>query len=305
MMKSNLITSGRSAARRVPAAFLASLAFPGLGHMYCGRLSRGAVYAAALFLAGLLAPLGLVLRPDVPSLHRAVFLVSLYAVIFILCHGDAVLSARGMEQYNRKRYNTGWAYALFGLISLILQIGAVLAVTSFYSTALIDTDAMDPTFRRGERALLARPPHRAWKAGDAVAFSGNGAVMYGRIVAVAGDRVSRAKGRLEVNGVPLSLGIFQDRELARRDITGLENVFYEVSGERKYSVLESLGKSAPGEGDFAEKAVEKESVLIAFDNRPAHIGLVPAGTPSLRGRLEGVLWPSTWRRLLLLSYYPL
>lgn len=305
MMKSNLITSGRTAARRVPAALLASLTFPGMGHMYCGRLSRGTVYATSLFLAALLAPLGLVLRPDNPSLHRAVFLVTLYAVIFILCQGDTAFTARSIGQYTRKRYNAWWAYALFGMLSFTLQAGAILAITSFYSTALIDTDAMDPTFRRGERVLLAMPPQRAWKAGDAVSCSGDGAYIFGRIVAVGGDRVSRTRGRLEVNGVPLSLGIFPERDLARRDIANQENVFYEVSGERKYSVIESLGKGAVREGDFAEKTVEKESVLIAFDNRPAHTGLVPVGTNSLRGRLEGVLWPAAWSRLMLLPHYPL
>lgn len=304
-MKSNLIRSGRTAERRVPAALLASLAFPGLGQMYCGRLSRGAVFAAALFLAALLAPLGLVLHPDEPSLHRAVFLAALYAVTLLLCHADALFSAWNMKEFSRKSYTDGWAYALFALFSLALQLGALVAVTSFYSTDLIDTDAMEPTFLQGERVLLARPPNRPWKAGDAVAFSGGGAVMHGRIIAVTGDLVGRAKGRLEVNGVPLSLGIYQDRELVRRGITNPENVYYEVCGERKYSVVESLGRGPAREGDFAATAVEKNSVLIVFDNRPARAGPVPADTSSIRGRLEGVLLPGYWRRLLLLSHYPL
>lgn len=304
-MKTNIILSAASGTRKAPVALLASLLSPGLGQMYCGGLSRGVIYASSLFLTALMVPLGLVLRPDNPSLHRAVFLAAVYFTIIIICHADAALSAKNRNGYSFRRYNAAWAYALYCVLSLALQGAALAFVITFYSAAFINTDSMDPSFRNGELAILAQPPRGAWKPGDAVAFRREDAVSYGRIIAIAGDRVGRLKGRITVNGVPLSLGIFLDRELSRRGITDPETVFYEVSGNRKYPVLAAPGKGSSEEKDVAESAVAKESVMIAFDNRMAHGELIQAPVSSLRGRLEGVIWPGSWRRLLLLSHYPL
>lgn len=304
-MKSKLIQSAQRSTRSAPAALLASLPVPGLGQMYCGRLSRGTVFATSLVLSALLAPLGLVLRDDQPSLYRALLPAAAYIIILLSCHADAVLSARGKSDRALKKYNSAWGYALFALAALPLHAGSLIFALSFYSLAPIPGDSMAPSFQAGEIALVGMPPAGAWKPGDAVAFRDRGAPAYGRIIAVANDRVERVKGRMAVNGVPLSLGIYSDRELARYGTADTENVFYEVCGNRRYPVIQPPERTGQDDKDTAATTVPKGSVIIAFDNRSSPREPVTAENSSISGRLEGVIWPAAWRRIFLLPHYGL
>ncbi|MBP7583710.1 MAG: hypothetical protein KBA61_06730 [Spirochaetes bacterium] len=301
-MKSNLIQSAQRSTRSATAALLASLAAPGLGQMYCGRLSRGTVFAASLVLSALLVPMGLVLREGEPSLHRALLPAAAYIIILLACHADVFLSARGKPDRTLKRYNSAWGYALFALPVFSLLAGALFFSLSFYSLIAVPGDSMAPSFQPGEIALLGFPPGAGWKPGDAVVFRERGTMTFGRIIAVADDRVERAKGRMAVNGVPLSLGIYNDPELARFGTADAESVFYEVNGNRRYPVIQPPEKSDRDWKDIPAATVPKGSVMIAFDNRASLREPVTAEMSSITGRLEGVIWPATWRRIFLLPH---
>ncbi len=301
-MKSNLIQSAQRSTRSATAALLASLAAPGLGQMYCGRLSRGTIFAASMVLSALLVPMGLIFRDGEPSLHRALLPAAAYIIILLACHVDAVLSARGKTDRALKRYNSAWGYALFALPVLSLHAGALFFSLSFYSLIAVPGDSMAPTFQSGEIALLGFPPGAGWKPGDAVAFRDRGATAFGRIIAVADDSVERAKGRIAVNGVPLSLGIYTDRELARFGTADTESVFYEVSGNRRYPVIQPPEKNDRDWKDIPATTVPKGSVMIAFDNRASLREPVTSEFSSITGRLEGVIWPAAWRRIFLLPH---
>jgi len=298
-MISRLIISGATGRRSHSRALLASLGSPGLGQLYTGRMSRGILFSLSTCLAALLVPFGLLARPERPSLSVAALMALLYLAILFTCHLDAVMGARAITSYALKKYNQPAVYLLFTAGTLLLHGIALLTVASFYSVMTVRTDAMEPSLFRGETVLVARGPGISWKAGDAVVFDDGGAIGLGRVTALPGDRVYHHRGRLAVNGSFLSLGIFQDRDLARRDLPASEDLYYEIHGDRRYALRINLEKNQPPPDEGASKTADRNTIVLSFDNRVAADAPLFTSTPSLRGRVEGVLFGKSWRRILL------
>ncbi len=298
-MRTGLIISGASRQRSPVRALLASLGAPGLGQMYLGRLSRGILFSLSSCLAALLIPFGLLVRPDRPSLIIAVFMAFLYIAIIAVCHLDAVLGARAIRSFSPGKYNHPRAYLVFALCTLLLQALALLIAASFYSVAIVRTDAMEPSLFRGEAVLVARGPDIHWKGGDVVVYEDGGLPGLGRVAALPGDSVFESRGRLAVNGAFLSLGVFLDRDLDCLALPATEDLYYEIHGDRRYALRINLEKNNPNHSGAAVKTVEKETVVLYFDNRITRDAPIFKPRSFLRGRVEGILYGKSLRRTLL------
>ncbi len=300
-MKSKLIISGREKPPKTYIALILSFFFPGLGHAYCGSLSRGILFALALCLAALMIPFGLAAGGIATSLHSAITFTAIYILIFSFCHIDAALTAGKSIDTAAKRYTTLSFYIAASLVSLALNSLSLLPALSLYSFQSIGNDEMLPSFQSGEMVLIAGCPSHRIRPGDAVVFTDGGFHRIARVIAKEGDRVRHGNGRFEVNSVLLSLGV----DISNQAPSGpSDDHYYEVIEDRKYGITIDLKKSAGTPGFTGEITVPGGFLLVAFDNRITRESPVTVPLSDIRGRVEGTLKGKGTGRLFRLPHAP-
>src|SRR5690349_19769646 len=154
-MMASLVTS-----RRVPWVALAlSFLSAGVGHLYCGRITKG----LPLYFAWLLVPLGITIAALLPpSPLSFVLLVLLPIVIVFTLYLYAALDAwRLADQigpgYSLRDYNRAGIYWLLIVVQLAYSIALIVGVRSFvYEAFRIPTSSMSPTILAGDRILVRK-----------------------------------------------------------------------------------------------------------------------------------------------------
>lgn len=86
-------------------------------------------------------------------------------------------------------------------LKLLVMIAALcLLFTVFYGASIVPDEAMKPSLRQGDFSLFNRLDNSA-DVNDVIAYVDDGAVRYGRVVALSGDTVEiNEAGQLVVNG---------------------------------------------------------------------------------------------------------
>jgi signal peptidase I len=192
--------------RSVLWAVLGDVFVPGLGHWYLGSRTQ------ALVIAALFVGLGPLLVCSIVALDRGLELAPWLVVggpwlLRALAAAHAGMLATRAKPFEPNRPRMG-AYLVF--VVVVLGLGYMVAgqlrehVLEF---ATIPADSGRPNIAAGDQIAITKLRARDFAArrGDLIAFvvPGDKAVFVKRVVAVAGESVSIAGGRVSIEGVPL------------------------------------------------------------------------------------------------------
>lgn len=289
------------------AAILSTL-MPGMGQVYCGRLTRGLLFGllygvAVPVVLGTLAYFG----PTSTIFFGFLMIVATFGIVIGAAVDSYRLARRTRPDYTVKGYNRPAIYVLLGLMIQGSCLGYTLHVrSSLFEAFRVVAGSMYPTIAPEDRILADKRAYKiqAPRAGDIVLFHPPTKEWrmhwIKRVIAVAGETVEIKGGTIYVN----------DRELPQRRIGAgkaalhrgpspaqtLEGeILAETNGGTTYEVF----VSAPLE-DFARITVPEHHCFVMGDNRNASMdsrefGVVSLG--SITARADYLYWPvDTWAR---------
>ena len=282
----------------------------GVGHIYCGRITKGLFLYSARFL---LPPLHVIAAFAQPSngVFLALLLVPAAATVIIYLYSpiDAyAIAKRAGSDYKLKEYNRASLYWLLVAMQLAYPVALIFGTRAYvYEAFFIPTRSMSPTVLTGDRILVNKRPFRHGfpERGDVVAFrtpaSEVGRNWVKRVIGVAGDRIVIKGTGIEVNGKKLERERVPPESIVqiRKQVEG--DVYYESHAGRRYRVLYTDGplhESIAGEFDVT---VPDRSVFVLGDNRDRsrdsrHIGSIHVG--DVIGYVDYIYFPAeTWSRL--------
>lgn len=273
--------------------FFLSLFAPGIGHGMVGQARRGAVWVAVLLVVWCGATVAALWRP-------AALLVGLIATVVItaLCAIDASRVRR--ERIQPKGWLLLGALVLltFGALPIVLAAVLRLYVVEAFK---IPSGGMCPTFQVGDHLFVDKAAYRhsTPARGDVVVYttqspSGAPVTFIHRVVAVAGDQVRVADGRVSVNGADVPL-----RALGQQGCDGSE--LHEETLGTAHSI--TLAADARFPDPPTSVALRDGEVFVLGDNRPnSHDSRQtgPIKTSAVTGRAS-IVWltanAATWREI--------
>jgi signal peptidase I len=289
-----------------------SIIMPGVGHVYCGRMTRGLAFG--LFY-GVAIPVVLGMLAYASPASTVVFGFLMVAAAFGVAIAAALdtywLARRTRPDYQPKAYNHAAVYVLIGLMIQGSSVGYALHVrSSLFEAFRVPAASEYPNIVPGDRILANKMAYGKAdpEVGDIALFrppDGNWRTHYvKRIVALGGETVEMKDGVLYVNGEPLprrqiGSGSMQIRgeNGATRTVSG--EVFTEVNGSATYKIF--LAANPPeAANDFAKTTVPEYHCFVLGDNRnysldSRHFGPVPYA--AIEARVDYIYWPvDTWAR---------
>lgn len=297
-MKKSLIAGETIIKRKWWITAASSFFLPGLGHAYCGEWARGIVFPAAISLFAVLTPFSLITNPELPSLRYAITMCAFCTAIYFITVIDAIRICAKKNRSNNAHPVHPLHMIAFSLISLTIIASSLRGISACYSIATMADESMEPSFFQNEILLIASLQPATILPGDAVLFKHNGAPRIGRIIAREGARINSKDGMMEINGTPSSIGIVLADEIASRDLRLKDELFYEVSGNRKYPLHISPARRRTR---FIGPAftIPPGHFAIAFDNRLHEKNPLVIASTSIIGRVEGIIIGKTWKRNFL------
>ena len=296
--------------RRIPWVALAlSFLSAGVGHLYCGRITKGLFLYFAWFLVPLCVTIA-ALGP--PSVGTLVLLVLLPIVVVIIVYCYAAIDAWRLaykigSDYTLRDYNRAAVYWLLIVVQMIYPIGLTAGVRGLvYEAFMVPASSMSPTILNGDRILVRKllPLHHFPERGDLIVFRNpepaGGTTFIKRVVAVAGDRVELKGERLLINGNEVERYRVPDESLRIFGEQVRGQVSYEVNSGHRYLVAyDDSPDELPTEGDF-EAAISERHVFVLGDNRDRskdsrHFGSIHIG--DVIGYVDYIYWPAvSWSR---------
>jgi len=278
---------------------------PGIGHVYCGKLVKGLLFACLSLLP--LPILALAIASQSRAWTAVLVLALIAAAAFpILAAIDSFRLARHTRlDYQLKEYNRWSVYVLLLVLPMGGYVGYGLHVKALYIEAfVIPSHSMYPSIVYGDRVLANKMAYTSSDPlrGDLIVFRNpdNRRQRYiKRVVAIAGDTVEIRGGRLIING----------KEIQRRELPEMSQaataggspgtVFEETNANASYRIiLTSKGEEAGA--DLQPTTVPKYHCFVLGDNRrnardSRQFGSVPIA--GIIGRVDYVYFPAKdWSR---------
>ena len=287
-------------------SFLAS----GVGHIYCGRITRGLFLYSARLLLPLLCIVAAFAQPSNGVLFGLILLPAAATVIVYLYSSiDACsIAKRTGSDYQLKEYNRTSLYWLLIVMQFACFVALILGTRAYaYEAFLIPSRSMSPNFLVGDRILANKRPFANGfpERGDVIVFRSPASepdrTWVKRVIAVAGDRVA-IKGRaIEVNGKKLERERVPSESIAeiRNQVDG--DVYYELHAGRRYQVLFGNDSADESAVDEVNVTVPDRSVFLLGDNRnrskdSRHFGSIHVG--DVIGYVDYIYYPAeTWSRM--------
>ncbi len=297
---SEIVTIAKN--KRFPwLAVTLSLVTPGLGHIYCGRITRGLLLG---FLAELPLPLIMfVLATSKTAFVWLVILAGLFVSIFVqlIAIIDSGYTAKHTRpDYKLKDYNRWYVYILLALMGTGGALDIALNIKENYLEAFrIPVASNYPNIIPGDRLLANKLVYKTAnpQRGDLVVFLNpeNRRINFiKRVIAIAGDTVEIKDGRLYINDEKLPFKALPQSTLdnIRIKVDGqpLEGeVFEETNGDAKYKIFIAKAPEDKAPDDFAKITVPKYHCFVLGDNRnnsydSRNFGPVPIA--SIKGRAD-------------------
>jgi signal peptidase I len=293
-------------------AALLSLLMPGVGHAYCGKLTRGLAFGL-LYGFAIPAILGLFAYhgPVSTVLFGFLMIAATIGVVAVATVDACRLARRTRHDYAPKAYNCPGIYLLLGLLIQGSNIGYALHVRgSLFEAFRVPAASEYPTIVPGDRILVDKTTYRKTtpSRGDTILFkppNEHWRTHYvKRVVAIAGDTVEIKDGFVSVNGARLPREAIAPASIkapqVKVDSRVLEGDFFEeTNGLCKYTVFLA---SRDGEAILGCDAlvVPAYHCFVLGDNRnysldSRHFGPIPYA--AVTGRIDYVYWPAdTWMR---------
>ncbi len=300
----------QATSRRVPWVALAlSLLSAGVGHLYCGRITKG----IPLYFAWGLVPLGIAVAAMVTPSRAALFLLVILPVVAVIAlYAYAAVDAwrlarRTGPEYALRDYNRTGLYVILIAVQLVYPIGLMAAVRGMvYEPFLVPASSMSPTIVHGDRILARklRLPEPLPARGDLVVFRNPGTtgghVFVKRVVAVAGDLIEIQADRLRINGEPLDRKSVPPTPGDPPDRPNDDRVLYEENAGRRYRVRYADDPTLIASRRNLSLTVPDRHVFVIGDNRDRardsrHFG--PVHVNHVIGQVDYVYWPAgSWSR---------
>jgi signal peptidase I len=285
---------------------------PGVGHVYCGELTRGLVFG---LLYGVAIPvvLGwLAYTGPAPTILFAFLMVAAAFGVVIAAAVDAYrLARRTRADYELKAYNGPLVYVLIGLMIQGSHIGYALHIRgSLFEAFRVPAASTYPAIDPNDRLLVDKTAYRKRdpQRGDLVIFrppNENWRTHYiKRVVALAGDTVEMKDGRLHVNGEKLPLKRLEPSQATTTEVKVHGEIlrgefFGETNGDSTYTIF-LAPPNYEAVQDVNEVIIPKHHCFVLGDNRnysldSRHFGPIPFA--AIRGRADYIYWPAgNWSR---------
>ena len=284
-----------------------SVIMPGVGHVYCGELTRGLVFG---LLYGVAIPvvLGwLAYTGPASTIQFAFLMVAAAFAVLIAATLDAYrLARRTKADYELKAYNCPLVYVLIGLMIQGSCIGYALHVRgSLFEAFRVPAASTYPAIDPNDRILVDKTAYRKHdpKRGDLVIFrppDKNWRIHYiKRVVALEGDTVEMKEGLLHVNGEKLPLKKLEPSKANFTEVKANGEIlrgefFGETNGDSTYTIF-----LAPPNYDAVQNVdkvtIPKHHCFVLGDNRnysldSRHFGPIPFA--AIGGRADYIYWPA-------------
>ncbi|MEM9017686.1 MAG: signal peptidase I [Verrucomicrobiota bacterium] len=265
-------------------AAVLSIVFPGLGHLYAGRLARALAVAAIGLLV--LCAIGWILRAG------DIFLILLYETLFGIVFAIAVtfdawrvtkrVQVEDLSPEVIRPATYFWYIALVLIGSVFLALQEADRLRDFTRSFRMAGHSMEPTLQEGDVFFVEHQPFLETdpEPGELVVYrsaKNRSQFWVGRVIALGGQTVAFRENTLYVDGVALTKA-GPDRETAT-----------ELIGNFQYSVL-GMDRIE----DFEEITVPPYQAFIAGDNRAKAFDSRYFGTISIAtidGSLRNRYWP--------------
>lgn len=305
-------TSSIKKTRHAWLAGLLSLLMPGVGHAYCGRLTRGLLFG---LLYGVAVPAGLGLLayfgPASTVLFGLLMVFASLGVVAVAAADACRLARRARRDYEPGNCNNLGLYLLLGLLIQGSSIGYTLHVrSSLFEAFRVPAVSEYPTIVPGDRILVDKTTYRKItpERGDTVLFKPpdkNWRIHYvKRVVAIGGDTVEIRDGFVHVNGEKLPCEAVAPSSIDASEVkvdgrTLKGDFFEETNGPRKYTIFLAASDSERVL-NCAPLVVPEYHCFVLGDNRnysldSRHFGPIPYAT--IEGRADYIYWPAdTWTR---------
>jgi len=270
---------------KILLAVLLTLAVPGLGHFYVGRLRRGIVLFLVTYTVVFLATPLASLIPDAPVNIIAGLTVILGAWIFLLTDVIVIaLRSRATPPDSLGPGGVTYVVIIMG-INALLFIGLVAYKVTFYEAFSVPSGSMEDTIVPGDHVmvekfaygfrlpligtrLLPSTPRR----GDLVIYrppDKPSRMFLHRLVAIPGDRVQVADHRLFLNDQPVD------------------------EPHVKLIEIPAVSSGSSRGGHFGPVLVPDGMAFVLGDNRAAsldsrYVGFIPLS--SVYGQVKFIYW---------------
>jgi signal peptidase I len=270
------MASDQNSVRFPWVALALSFLSSGVGHIYSGRIVKGLFLYLARFLLPLLFIAAAFAQPS-SGVFLGLILVPAAATVIIFFYSpiDAyAIAKRTGADYKLKEFNRSSLYWLLVAMQLAYPVALTLGVREYvFEAFFIPMRSMSPNFLAGDRILVNKRPFRDDfpERGDVVVFrtppSEPGRTWIKRVIGVAGDRIVIRGREIEVNGKKLERERVPTESIAqiRKQVEG--DVYYELSGGRRYRVLFADNSVDGSAVDEINVTVPDRSVFVIGDNR--------------------------------------
>ncbi len=288
--------------RRPVVAILLSVAATGLGHIYCGRLTKGLILFFASFA---FAPVMVRAAQSTASTGLLLIVIGsilLMLAVFFYAAVDAGLLARRIgSHYAPKEYNRWYLYLLLIAVAVGYPSNMSGTIREHVLQAFkIPSTSMAPGILPDDRVFLNKavygihPPQR----GDVVVFiypDDRRLYFIKRLVALPGDSIEIKDNKVWINDQPLAYTNTYPKAInfkAKKETAYLQ----ERNHRRNYAIMIENNNAA----NMAKTTVPHGHCFVLGDNRAnsrdsRHFGPVPLA--DVKGRVDYIYWPALkWSR---------
>ena len=288
--------------RKPVVAVLLSVAATGLGHIYCGRLTKGLIL---FFISFAFAPITVWAAQSAASavvLMMVIGSVLLMLAVFVYAAIDAGFLARRIGTgYEIKEYNRWYLYLILIVVAVGYPSNMAGSIRDNVLQAFkIPSTSMAPTILPGDMVFLNKVVYgmQAPRRGDVVVFvySDDRRLFFiKRIVAMPGDSIEIKNNRVRINDRPLEYRDTIPRDINFNAQTG--TTYMEEQNQKQHYPIMALDSK---KSTMPKMTVPHGHCFVLGDNRASsrdsrHFGPVPLA--DVKGRVDYIYWPElSWSR---------
>lgn len=277
--------------RRPWVALLLSFGATGLGHIYCGRLTRGLVLFFASFAFGPIIVTTTEGASSTLTFAAVALALGLYFAIFLFALMDSWrIARRTPAEYHCKEYNRWYLYLLFIAVALTYPANLAQSIHDHIVAAYkIPSTSMAPNILLGDRILLDKTVYsrRELQRGDVVVFpypDDRRVQFLKRVVGLPGETIAIRKGVVYIDGEAITRPDGSEGFASE----GLQGSVYTITSQWET------------DGDLPPTLIPHGHCFVLGDNRPKSRDSRYFGPVPLRDVLGAVTfthWPArSWSR---------